>query len=763
MQKKIILLLTSLLGSAIFVFFSSISFGHVYDYALSEQKIKLISSNSGDIFTSITTLGLSNTFVLAVAQDDADTIEQVIWRIDGMMYMRELDHEWQDDTGYMYTFPLVTDGRHEVEVALLGWSSQSIDVRIITTDTQSSSMNISFHTPFTQASDVVRVISRREWWADEWLRYRSNTSVEKQLGEWESRGKIPRIVNLSQSDVDAMAKDSKIGEILQSLHPESFSVVKRIRYENGKKLIWPLTYSSAVDRIIVHHTAESASQATLDDKVVLRSIYLYHTQTRGWGDIGYNYIVWKDGTIFEWRSGGDYVQGAHAYGNNLWTTGVALLGNFESNSVPDRQLWWLVDISTYLAQKYGINVWEDTVGFRTCGKWSATDCLIDQVKVKKLDGHTGVWYTACPWKDLEDRLGALRTTVNSNVWNVWLIKNTINIGTIEPTPKEDTITYVYPNEIVQPKSVKIATNSYKNSTTLRANPSFGWPRIKIKLSYPILDTIDISIASIGMPSIRIWDERIFGNRVQSIKVWIVWNNTLSVRVWNKIYTWWTLEYNAPIVQIDSWSRIPTWDTSKKYNDNLFRGKIILRNEDGKLLVVNELPLEDYLRWLGEVSNTDEKEKIKTITVAARSYARYYMDRRNRKYNTLLYDGSDDPNSFQKYLWYSYELRSPIVSQQVRLTRWQVITYWWNIIKAWYFSSSDGRTRSYREYCVANTGKICEDVPYLQSVDDPAWVWKTRAWHGVGISWIWATAMAQEGKSYKEIIQYYLKWVEIQKK
>lgn len=62
------------------------------------------------------------------------------------------------------------------------------------------------------------------------------------------------------------------------------------------------------------------------------------------------------------------------------------------------------------------------------------------------------------------------------------------------------------------------------------------------------------------------------------------------------------------------------------------------------------------------------EKIKTITVAARSYAKYYMNPQNRKYDTKLYDGSDDPDSFQKYLGYGYEARSPNVITQVLTTK-----------------------------------------------------------------------------------------------
>lgn len=50
-----------------------------------------------------------------------------------------------------------------------------------------------------------------------------------------------------------------------------------------------------------------------------------------------------------------------------------------------------------------------------------------------------------------------------------------------------------------------------------------------------------------------------------------------------------------------------------------------------------------------MSNTDLPEKIKTIIVAARSYASFYMNPQNRKFSTILYDGSDNPDEFQKYL------------------------------------------------------------------------------------------------------------------
>src|SRR5690606_3521403 len=41
-------------------------------------------------------------------------------------------------------------------------------------------------------------------------------------------------------------------------------------------------------RAIVHHTASTPSA---DTAASIRAIWYYHTQSNGWGDIGYNYLV----------------------------------------------------------------------------------------------------------------------------------------------------------------------------------------------------------------------------------------------------------------------------------------------------------------------------------------------------------------------------------------------------------------------------------------------------------------------------------------
>ncbi|MBU0728002.1 N-acetylmuramoyl-L-alanine amidase, partial [Patescibacteria group bacterium] len=208
-----------------------------------------------------------------------------------------------------------------------------------------------------------------------------------------------------------------------------------------------------------------------------------------------------------------------------------------------------------------------------------------------------------------------------------------------------------------------------------------------------------------------------------------------------------------IMEIITYENRPTWNES--LNDNRFRGSIEVRVINGETAYINELQLEDYLKGLGEVSNSAHFEKQKVIAVLARTYARFYMLDENRKFPGLPYDGSDDPAIFQKYLGYGLESRSPNFVGAVAITKDEVVTYNGELVKTPYFNQSDGATKSAEEVWGWT------HTPYLKSVADPWCEGLTKQGHGVGLSGYGATAQAEEGKTYDEIIKYYYQGVQVE--
>ncbi|HKQ77114.1 MAG TPA: N-acetylmuramoyl-L-alanine amidase [Blastocatellia bacterium] len=89
---------------------------------------------------------------------------------------------------------------------------------------------------------------------------------------------------------------------------------------------------TTVTHLITHHTAMGSETPGSDWPAVVRSIWDFHVFERGWADIGYNYLIDPNGVIYEGRSGGDNVVGAHFSGVNAGTMGVALLGDFNDGA-----------------------------------------------------------------------------------------------------------------------------------------------------------------------------------------------------------------------------------------------------------------------------------------------------------------------------------------------------------------------------------------------------------------------------------------------
>ncbi len=168
-----------------------------------------------------------------------------------------------------------------------------------------------------------------------------------------------------------------------------------------------------VRHMIIHHTADantlSGSQQSWADRV--RAIWSFHTFTRGWGDIGYNFLIDPNGVIYEGRAGGDDAVGFHDTGN-YGSMGVALIGTYSSVAPPGAAVDSLVSLLAWKAEQKGV----DPLGrsyYYGCAISRYCNPFNPGAVVNHIAGHRTVTpgHTTCPG----DRLDALLPTIRQRV------------------------------------------------------------------------------------------------------------------------------------------------------------------------------------------------------------------------------------------------------------------------------------------------------------------------------------------------------------
>lgn len=93
-----------------------------------------------------------------------------------------------------------------------------------------------------------------------------------------------------------------------------------------------------VNCIILHHEG-SGSSYNLDSQKVVDDIRADHI-ARGYGDIGYHWLIGRSGKIYKGRS--EEIVGAHAYGANTGSIGICMLYGSQDRNVTAESINTLV-------------------------------------------------------------------------------------------------------------------------------------------------------------------------------------------------------------------------------------------------------------------------------------------------------------------------------------------------------------------------------------------------------------------------------------
>ena len=151
--------------------------------------------------------------------------------------------------------------------------------------------------------------------------------------------------------------------------------------------------------LIVHHSAGPNSSS--DWAAVVRSIWDFHVNGRGWADIGYHYLIDPNGEIYLGRA--DDIQGAHFCAQNQDAMGMCVLGTFTNVSPASAARVSWVDLAAYAACK-----WEVSPQSRSIHASSGLDLL-------GVSGHRDGCATACPGQELYGQLNEWRSDLRSRM------------------------------------------------------------------------------------------------------------------------------------------------------------------------------------------------------------------------------------------------------------------------------------------------------------------------------------------------------------
>lgn len=133
-------------------------------------------------------------------------------------------------------------------------------------------------------------------------------------------------------------------------------------------------------RMTIHHT-ETPTNDSMTPAARLRQIQAYHMDVKGWCDIGYHYLMSRDGQLWEGRP--DTLLGAHAGGNNTGNIGIAVMGTHDTTPLTDAQVASIARLIKGLHDTRGIAL--DRTKIKGHREYNSTTCpgdaLLDQIDV----------------------------------------------------------------------------------------------------------------------------------------------------------------------------------------------------------------------------------------------------------------------------------------------------------------------------------------------------------------------------------------------
>jgi N-acetylmuramoyl-L-alanine amidase-like protein len=234
-----------------------------------------------------------------------------------------------------------------------------------------------------------------------------------------------------------------------------------------------------VQKAIIHHTV--TDDGGTNPAATIRSMYYFHAVTRGWGDIGYNYLVDKYGNIWTGRSGGDHVIAGHAYGWNNGSIGVAAIGDYSTKLTTSTMQNGIATIIAMKFKQFGIQPFgADTF---THQEQAANGTWVNVTSnAPNIQGHRDANYivsqhggqTACPGNGIYNIMNTLKGLAQAQMTNGYFqlpyIEPSMPKAAFPGTPVPVSVTVFNKGEVPIAAGTGVSYRIYRSGTLITQGP-----------------------------------------------------------------------------------------------------------------------------------------------------------------------------------------------------------------------------------------------------------------------------------------------------
>ncbi|MGQ0520910.1 MAG: N-acetylmuramoyl-L-alanine amidase [Actinomycetota bacterium] len=231
-----------------------------------------------------------------------------------------------------------------------------------------------------------------------------------QGGQWHARGVSRRRFLAAGAAGIVLLGRVRPAAAEETVDLDGLAVIPRASWGGDLAPRAPIPAEPEVRYLLVHHSVDPGNDyAPADVARILRGFVAFHTSSKGWPDLAYNFMVDRFGRVWEGRTGSlaGPVAGDATGGNQGYDQLCCFVGNHQAGQPSAEAFAAMSRLLAVMARRYGVPLGPGaTTSFTSRG--SNLHPAGTVVTTPTIAGHRDMSRTQCPGDLVAARLGELR-------------------------------------------------------------------------------------------------------------------------------------------------------------------------------------------------------------------------------------------------------------------------------------------------------------------------------------------------------------------